>query len=97
MSCMSVTQSVAAKLAAYLRHELSLGAPVDWAERAMIADSRLQAGGRFLPALRPPHGNSLCGPGRTKIMEMIRFMVTVEATEDDPGDQPSLHRCLVVD
>ena len=32
---MTVTrQSVAAKLAAYLRHELGLDALVDWAERA---------------------------------------------------------------
>ncbi|MFZ5494326.1 MAG: hypothetical protein ACOZE5_03185 [Verrucomicrobiota bacterium] len=33
----------------------------------------------------PKYGNSLCGPGRTKIMEIVRFMFTVEATEDDPG------------
>lgn len=34
---MTVTrQSVAAKLAAYLRHELSLDALVDWAECAMM-------------------------------------------------------------
>jgi len=31
----------------------------------------------------PRYGNSLCGPGRTKLMEIVRFMFTVEATEDD--------------
>ena len=36
----------------------------------------------------PKHGNSLCGPGRTKVMEIVRFMFTVEATEDDPGRPP---------
>jgi hypothetical protein len=31
----------------------------------------------------PRHGNSLCGPSRTKIMEIVRFMFTVEAREED--------------
>lgn len=30
------------------------------------------------------YGNSLCGPSRTKLMEIVRFMFTVEATEGDP-------------
>ena len=30
----------------------------------------------------PRHGNSLSGPSRTKIMEIVRFMFTVEALED---------------
>ena len=30
----------------------------------------------------PRYGNSLCGPSRTKVMEIVRFMFTLEATED---------------
>lgn len=30
----------------------------------------------------PKYGHSLCGPGRTKLMEIVRFMFTVEAVED---------------
>ena len=29
------------------------------------------------------HGDSLCGPSRTKIMEVVRFMFTLEAIEED--------------
>jgi hypothetical protein len=31
------------------------------------------------------HGNSLNGPSRTKIMEIVRFMFTLEAIEDESG------------
>jgi hypothetical protein len=31
------------------------------------------------------YGNSLNGPSRTKIMEIVRFMFTLEAIEDDQG------------
>jgi len=31
------------------------------------------------------HGNSLSGPSRTKIMEIVRFMFTLEAVEMDNG------------
>jgi hypothetical protein len=31
------------------------------------------------------HGNCLCGPSRTKIMEIVRFMFTVEAIEEETG------------
>ncbi|MEO6246742.1 MAG: hypothetical protein ABIQ12_15050 [Opitutaceae bacterium] len=31
------------------------------------------------------HGNCLCGPSRTKVMEIVRFMFTVEAIEEDHG------------
>lgn len=31
----------------------------------------------------PKYGHSLCGPGRTKLMEVVRFMFTIEALEDD--------------
>jgi hypothetical protein len=31
------------------------------------------------------HGNSLNGPSRTKIMEIVRFMFTFEAIQDDGG------------
>lgn len=31
------------------------------------------------------YGNSLCGPGRTKITEIVRFMFAVEAIEEDYG------------
>jgi hypothetical protein len=30
------------------------------------------------------YGNSLNGPSRTKILEMVRFMFTLEALEDGP-------------
>jgi hypothetical protein len=33
------------------------------------------------------HGNSLSGPSRTKITEIVRFMFTVEAFEDEGGRQ----------
>ncbi len=33
----------------------------------------------------PRYGSNLNGPSRTKIMEIIRFMFTLEATEDDDG------------
>ncbi len=33
----------------------------------------------------PRHGNSLNGPSRTKIMEIVRFMFTLEALEEDDG------------
>lgn len=31
------------------------------------------------------YGNSLIGPSRTKIREIVRFMFTLEAIEDDAG------------
>ncbi len=31
------------------------------------------------------HGNCLCGPSRTKIRDVVRFMFTVEAIENDVG------------
>ena len=31
------------------------------------------------------YGNSLCGPSRTKLMEIVRFMFTLEAIEEDGG------------
>lgn len=30
----------------------------------------------------PRHGNALCGPGRTKLMEIVRYMFTVEALNE---------------
>ena len=41
----------------------------------------------------PRHGHSLNGPSRTKLMEIVRHMFTIEALEDDmpaaihPGNQ----------
>ena len=32
----------------------------------------------------PRHRDSLCGPGRTKVMEIVRFMFNIEAIEDQP-------------
>lgn len=40
----------------------------------------------FCQHFDPRHGNSLNGPSRTKIMEMVRFMFAVEAIEKD-GDR----------
>lgn len=36
----------------------------------------------------PRYGNNLNGPSRTKIMEIVRFMFTVEALEEDCGQKP---------
>ena len=33
----------------------------------------------------PPYGNGLNGPSRRKIMEIVRFLFTVETLEDEPG------------
>jgi hypothetical protein len=33
----------------------------------------------------PRYGNSLNGPSRTKVMEIVRFMFTVEAREEIEG------------
>lgn len=36
----------------------------------------------FCQHFDPQHGNSLCGPSRTKVMEIVRFMFNIEAIED---------------
>lgn len=40
----------------------------------------------FSPHFDSRHGHSLCGPSRTKIMEIVRFMFTVEAQEELDGN-----------